>query len=104
LPNAWDAISALIVETPASLALLPPAPELPQRWAIRRSRVQRDEMLEAVARIARVVKVPVTADLEAGYANTPREIADFARATIATGAVGLNFEDVTGDDETSSSN
>ncbi len=102
LPNAWDAISALIVEdarfpavatTSAGVAAALGYPD--------GQRVQRDEMLEAVARIARVVKVPVTADLEAGYANTPREIADFARATIATGVVGLNFEDVTGDDEAS---
>lgn len=102
LPNAWDAISALIIEdagfpavatTSAGVAAALGYPD--------GQRVQRDEMLEAVARIARVVKVPVTADLEAGYANTPREIADFARATIASGAVGLNFEDITGDDESS---
>jgi len=92
LPNAWDAISALIVEdagfpavatTSAGVAAALGYPD--------GQRVQRDEMLEAVARIARAVKVPVTADLEA----------EFARATIATGAVGLNFEDITGDDEAS---
>jgi len=102
LPNAWDAISALIIEdegfpavatTSAGVAAALGYPD--------GQRVQRDEMLEAVARIARVVKVPVTADLEAGYAKTPREIADFARATVASGAVGLNFEDITGDDEAS---
>ena len=49
----------------------PQAPEWLRRSAIRTvSAFKRDEMLEAVARIARVVKVPVTADLEAGYANT----------------------------------
>jgi 2-methylisocitrate lyase-like PEP mutase family enzyme len=72
---------------------------------LRRSAIQdvvADAMtVEAVPRVARVVKVPVTADLEAGYSNTPREIAEFARATIATGVVGLNFEDITGDDEAS---
>jgi len=102
LPNAWDAISALIIEeagfpavatTSAGVAAALGYPD--------GQRVQRDEMLQAVARIARVVQVPVTADLEAGYANTPSEIADFARATIASGAVGLNFEDITGDDEAS---
>jgi 2-methylisocitrate lyase-like PEP mutase family enzyme len=102
LPNAWDAISALIVEdagfpavatTSAGVAAALGYPD--------GQRVKRDEMLEAVARIARVVRVPVTADLEAGYANTPREIAEFARATIVTGVAGLNFEDITGDDEAS---
>jgi 2-methylisocitrate lyase-like PEP mutase family enzyme len=102
LPNGWDAISALIIEdagfpavatTSAGVAAALGYPD--------GQRVQRDEMLQAVARIAKVVKVPVTADLEAGYATTPSEIADFARATVASGAVGLNFEDITGDDEAS---
>ncbi len=102
LPNGWDAISALIIEdagfpavatTSAGVAAALGYPD--------GQRVQRDEMLQAVARIAKVVKVPVTADLEAGYATAPSEIADFARATVASGAVGLNFEDITGDDEAS---
>ena len=102
LPNAWDAISAAIIEeagfpavatTSAGVAAVLGYPD--------GQRVKRDEMLEAVSRIARAVKVPVTADLEAGYGNTAREMEDFARATIASGVVGLNFEDITGDDQTS---
>ena len=49
-----------------------------------------DEMLAAVARIAAVVDVPVTADLEAGYGLEPRDLVD---GLLAAGAVGLNFED-----------
>jgi len=56
-------------------------------------------MLDVVGRIAGAVRVPVTADLESGYGKTSEEIADFTRAMVAAGAVGLNFEDVTGDDE-----
>jgi 2-methylisocitrate lyase-like PEP mutase family enzyme len=58
-------------------------------------------MLDAVARITRAVHLPVTADLESGYGKTPEEIADFTKAMITAGAVGLNFEDVIGDDESS---
>ena len=47
-------------------------------------------MLAAVARIARVVDVPVTADLEGGYGLDP---ADLAGRALATGAAGLNVED-----------
>jgi 2-methylisocitrate lyase-like PEP mutase family enzyme len=102
LPNAWDAISALIIEDAGFPAVATTSAGVAAALGYADGqRVQRDEMLDAVARIARVVKVPATADLEAGYAKTPSEIADFARATIATGAVGLNLEDVTGDDETS---
>src|SRR5215213_1425775 len=49
-----------------------------------------DEMLAAVARIAAVVDVPVTADLEAGYGLEPRELVE---GMLGAGAVGLNFED-----------
>ena len=102
LANAWDVISARIVEeigfpavatTSAGVAATLGYPD--------GQRVSREEMLEVVARIARAVEVPVTADLEAGYGTTPSQMADTARALIAAGAVGLNLEDMTGDEETS---
>jgi 2-methylisocitrate lyase-like PEP mutase family enzyme len=102
LANAWDAISARIVEevgfpavgtTSAGVAATLGYPD--------GQRVSRDEMLEVVARVARAVQVPVTADMEAGYGTTPEEMAETARRLIAAGAVGLNLEDVTGDEESS---
>jgi len=102
LANAWDVVSARIVEeigfpavatTSAGVAATLGYPD--------GQRVSRGEMLEAVARIARAVEVPVTADMEAGYGTTAREVADTARALIDAGAVGLNLEDVSGDAEPS---
>jgi 2-methylisocitrate lyase-like PEP mutase family enzyme len=58
-------------------------------------------MLEFVARIVRAVSVSVTADMEAGYGTTPAEMAEMGREVVAAGIVGLNLEDVTGDDESS---
>ena len=49
-----------------------------------------DEMLAAVGRIAAVVDVPVTADLEAGYGLEARKLVE---GLLQAGAVGLNFED-----------
>ena len=100
LANAWDVISARVVEdagfpavatTSAGVAAVlgyPDGQRVPQR-----------EMLEFVARIARAVSVPVTADMESGYGISPAELAEMARALVDAGAVGLNLEDVTGDDE-----
>src|SRR5580658_4284874 len=91
LPNAWDVPSARIFEragfpaiatTSAGVAFALGYPD--------GERISRAEMLEVVARIARAVKVPVTADLEAGY-DSPAET---ARQAWAAGAAGLNFEDV----------
>lgn len=98
LPNAWDAASARIFEqagfraigtTSAGVAYSLGYPD--------RQKIRREEMLETVTRIARSVSVPVTADMEAGYAATPEEVANTARAVIAAGAVGMNFEDGTDD-------
>jgi 2-methylisocitrate lyase-like PEP mutase family enzyme len=102
LPNAWDVASARIVEelgypaiatSSAGVAFALGYPD--------GQRITRDEMLEVVARIARAVRVPVTADMEAGYGTTVEDMAETAKALVAAGAVGLNLEDVTGDDESS---
>ena len=51
-------------------------------------------MIEAVARIARAVSVPVTADIEHAYAASPSAVADVVLRVIAAGAVGINLEDI----------
>lgn len=100
LPNAWDVASACVIEemgypaiatTSAGVAFSLGYPD--------GQRISRDEMLAAVARIAHAVRVPVTADMESGYGITPEDMAETARAIVEAGAVGLNFEDVTGDTE-----
>jgi 2-methylisocitrate lyase-like PEP mutase family enzyme len=58
-------------------------------------KISREEMLARVTRIARAVKVPVTADVEAGYGDRPEDAADTARGVIEAGAVGMNLEDGT---------
>jgi 2-methylisocitrate lyase-like PEP mutase family enzyme len=52
----------------------------------------RSQMLEAVSRIAAAVRVPVTADLEAGYGDVVATV----NAMLEAGAVGLNLEDMDG--------
>jgi len=100
LPNAWDVVSARILEELGYPAIATSSAAVAFSLGYPDGqRISRGEMLSAVARIARAVHVPVTADSESGYGRTPEEIADFTKALVATGAVGLNFEDVTGDDE-----
>lgn len=73
LPNVWDVASARIIEdagfpavatTSAGVAFSLGYPD--------GERIPREEMLAPVARIARAVRVPVTADVEAGYGPTPK--------------------------------
>jgi len=61
--------------------------------------ISRREMLDAVARIARVLAVPLSADMEAGYGSTEHEIEEMTKEVISAGAVGLNIEDSTGNRE-----
>lgn len=100
LPNAWDVASARILEEVGHPAIATSSAAVAYSLGYPDGqRIARSEMLEAVARITQAVRVPVTADLESGYGKTPEEIAEFTRAMVASGAVGLNFEDITGDDE-----
>jgi len=98
LPNAWDAASARVFEqaefgaiatTSAGIAFSLGYPD--------GQRISRDEMLAVVRRIASAVKVPVTADVEAGYGDRPEDAALTAREVADAGAVGMNLEDATGD-------
>lgn len=58
--------------------------------------LDRDTMLEHVGRIVAAVRVPVTADLEAGYGATADDVADTVARAVALGAVGANIEDAAG--------
>ena len=98
LPNAWDVASARIFEeagfgaiatTSAGVAFTLGYPD--------GERISRSEMLARVALIAREVKVPVTADAEAGYGNRPEDAAQTALKVIEAGAAGMNLEDGTDD-------
>jgi 2-methylisocitrate lyase-like PEP mutase family enzyme len=97
LPNAWDAASARIIQqagfsaiatTSAGIAFTLGYPD--------GQRISRDEMLAVVGRIVKAVKLPVTADAEAGYGPRPEDAAGIAQDVIAAGAVGMNLEDATG--------
>jgi 2-methylisocitrate lyase-like PEP mutase family enzyme len=96
LPNVWDVASARTFEeagfgamatTSAGIAFTLGYPD--------GQKISREEMLARVTRIARAVKVPVTADVEAGYGDHPEDAAETARGVIEAGAVGMNLEDGT---------
>lgn len=102
LANAWDVVSARILEDVGHPAIATSSAAVAfSRGYPDGQRISRDEMLDVVGRVARAVRVPVTADMESGYGKTPEEIAEFTKALVASGAVGLNFEDVAGDSESS---
>ncbi len=102
LPNAWDVASARILEETGFPAVATSSAGVAASLGYPDGqRISRTELLGMVERIGRAVRIPVTADLEAGYGKTPEDMAELVKEVVAAGAVGLNFEDVTGDDESS---
>ncbi len=98
LVNVWDVASARIVEeagfpavatTSAGIAFARGFPD--------GEKIHPDRMFASIAQIAGAVKVPVTGDVEAGYGDSPERALHTARNIIFGGAVGMNFEDATGD-------
>src|ERR1700730_9077688 len=105
LPNAWDVASARVLEEARYPAIATSSAGVAFSLGYPDGqRVSRDQMLEVVGRIAHAVRVPVTADMEAGYGTTLADMAETAKALVAAGAVGLNLEDVTGETESSQVN
>jgi 2-methylisocitrate lyase-like PEP mutase family enzyme len=98
LPNAWDAVSArLFVQAGARAVATTSAGIAFSMGYADGQNIPRDCMLQVISRIARAVDVPVTADIESGYAISAKELGETIRLVIAAGAVGGNLEDVTGD-------
>jgi len=99
LPNAWDVASARILEEAGHPAIATTSAGIAYSLGYADGQnISRDEMLSMVSRIARAVRVPVTADLEAGYGTTPEAIANTVKAAIEAGAIGMNLEDLAGED------
>lgn len=97
LPNVWDVASARVVEAAGFPAVATSSAGVAFSLGYPDGEnIPREKMLAAVARIALAVKVPVTADVEAGYGPTPADAARTARSVIEAGAVGMNLEDSTG--------
>ncbi|MCR8580023.1 isocitrate lyase/phosphoenolpyruvate mutase family protein [Streptomyces sp. Isolate_219] len=90
LPGPWDAASAKAFADAGFPALATPSAGIAASLGYEDGRTPAGEMFAAIARIARAVDIPVSADVEAGYGLPAKELV--ARLTDA-GAVGCNLED-----------
>ncbi len=94
LPNAWDAGSARIVETAGAKAIATSSAAVAWSHGYPDGEaVPADTLIATVREIVRVVSVPVSADIEAGYAQDAEAAGAFAARSIDAGAVGVNIED-----------
>ncbi|QYI97017.1 isocitrate lyase/phosphoenolpyruvate mutase family protein [Curtobacterium flaccumfaciens pv. flaccumfaciens] len=94
LVNVWDAASARLVEDAGATAIATTSAGV--AWSLGRpdgNTLTRAEAMDAVARIAASVSVPVTVDIESGYADDADGVARTVDAVLEAGAVGINIED-----------
>jgi len=98
LPNAWDVASKEIFEREGFKAIGTTSAGIAATLGYADGeKMSLADNLQVVKRIVDNTALPVSADMEAGYADSIEGLADTAGAVLATGAVGLNIEDSTGD-------
>jgi len=96
LPNAWDAASASIFFKAGFRAIATTSSGVAAAFGYTDGQhIHQDMMIEAIAHITRSVACPVTADIEAGFGSSIVEVLQTIRAVITAGAVGINIEDST---------
>lgn len=96
LVNAWDAVSARVVERAGATAIGTTSAGM--AWSLGYAdgeRMPASELLAACARICRVSAVPVSVDIENGFGDSTQAVIDVAGALIDMGVAGINIEDGT---------
>jgi 2-methylisocitrate lyase-like PEP mutase family enzyme len=101
LPNAWDVISGKIFELEGFKAIGTTSAGIAATLGYADGqKMSLAENMEVVQRIVNNTTLPVSADIEAGYAISIEGVVKAANAVLNVGAVGLNLEDSTGDPNT----
>lgn len=94
LPNAWDAASAKVIELAGAKAIATTSAGVAWAHGFADGHcLPIGKLVEAIAAIARVTALPISADAEAGYGDDPRQVGENIAALIGAGAVGINIED-----------
>jgi 2-methylisocitrate lyase-like PEP mutase family enzyme len=94
LPNAWDVPSARVFEDAGFPAIATSSAGMLVSLGYPDGEViNKDEFVSAVRRIARVLSVPLSADIVAGFGKTSKEVLTTVKAILKAGAIGVNIED-----------
>lgn len=94
LPNAWDAGGAVIFEKEGFEAIGTTSAGISYSLGYSDGEfISIDDVLDTTKKIQKRISVPLSVDIERGYANTKEEIIKNIKAVINEGAVGINIED-----------
>lgn len=96
IPNAWDAGSARLLQGMGFVALATSSGAAAMALGRRDGQITRDEAIAHGRAIAQAVDIPVSADLENGFAAAPTDAALTIRLAGEAGLAGGSIEDATG--------
>jgi 2-methylisocitrate lyase-like PEP mutase family enzyme len=93
IPNPWDVGTARMLAKLGFEALATTSAGYAFSAGVQDNRVGRDRMLAHVAEIVAATDLPVSADLENGFGDDPKTVAETIRLAAATGLAGGSIED-----------
>jgi 2-methylisocitrate lyase-like PEP mutase family enzyme len=96
MPNAWDAGSARVLASLGFEAIATTSSGHAATFGRLDYAVTRQEALEHAVALVEAVQVPVSADLENGFADEPEGVARTIEFAIGAGLAGCSVEDYTG--------
>lgn len=96
IPNPWDAGSARLMESLGARALATTSSGFAATLGLADGSATLDQVLEHCAAVVAAVGVPVSADLENGYASSAEGVAATYARAAGTGLAGASIEDWSG--------
>lgn len=97
LPNPWDAGSAKRLEKLGFKALASSSSAAAWTLGLTDHEITLEQILDHLVRLCAATDLPVNADFESGFADTPEGVAANVTRAIGTGIAGLSIEDQWGD-------
>ena len=97
LPNPWDTVSARLLAGLGFTALATSSAAAAATMGSRDGGISRQQALDHARLIVDATDLPVSADLERGFGETPETVAETVRLAAETGLCGCTIEDSTGD-------
>lgn len=96
IPNPWDVGTARLLAHFGFEALATTSMGYAFSAGQRDNTIDRERMMQHVAEIAAATDLPVSADLENGFGDSPEVVVETIKLTADAGAVGGSIEDATG--------
>lgn len=94
LPNIWDPLGAMLLEDLGYKAVATASASMALSNGYEDGeKIPFDDLLFLLKKIVKSVKIPVTADVESGFAENNIELKENIKRLIDTGIAGINFED-----------